>query len=135
MNPSTPPISLLSPHLLNMETSSLRLHRLNTPLASLVGLLAVGGGIYGLIDPMAFSPSSPALPFVSFAGARNVSSGITLLTLLYTGQRKAVGVFLMSGVVAAMAYAWICGACSGKVDKSNQCYVRLVPHAPTTETS
>jgi hypothetical protein len=110
-----------------MDISSLRLHNLHTLLASLVGLLGVGGGIYCLTDPIAFSDtlgipvtstSSPALPFVSFVGARNLSSGLAMITLLYTGQRKAAGVLLMSGVVAAMADASICATYKAKEGKA-----------------
>ena len=64
------------------------------------------------------SPSSPALPFVSFAGARDLSSGIAVLTLLYTGQRKAVGVIFMSGVVTSMVDAWICRTYESKRGKA-----------------
>ena len=79
--------------------------------------MALSGGIYSLVNPQAFSdtlgipvstPTSPALPFVSFTGARNLSSGLTVLALLYTGQRKAVGTLLMCGVAASMTDAWIC---------------------------
>lgn len=73
--------------------------------------------MYSIVNPQAFSatlgipiatPTSPALPFVSFAGARNMSSGLTVLALLYTGQRKAVGTLLMCLPLAAMMNAWIC---------------------------
>ena len=83
----------------------------------MMGILALGGGIYSIVNPQAFSatlgipistPTSPALPFVSFAGARNIGSGLTVLALLYTGQRKAVGTLLMCGVVTTMTDAWIC---------------------------
>ena len=84
----------------------------------MMGLLALSGGIYSIVDPQTFSASlgipvsasssSSVLPFVSFAGARNISSGATILTMLYLGQRKAVGVALMCGVVTCMADAWIC---------------------------
>lgn len=106
--------------------SNIRLQQILTPVSSLVGVLALGGGVYSLVDPTSFastlgihitSPSSPALPFVSFAGARNLGSGITMLALLYTGQRKAAGTLLMCGVATAMADAWICvkyGATEGK---------------------
>ena len=103
-----------------------RLHRVSASLAGLVGLIGTSGGIYSLVNPVAFSgtlgipitsPTSPAIPFISFAGVRNLSSGIAMLTLLYTGQRKAVGVALMTGIVAALLDAWICvkyGALQGK---------------------
>jgi Domain of unknown function (DUF4267) len=100
-----------------MSTSDYRLQRVLPPLSSVIGILALGGGVYGIINPQACSntlgirvptPTSPALPFVSFAGARNISSGLTVLALLYTGQRKAVGTLLMCGVAAAMTDAWIC---------------------------
>jgi len=82
-----------------------------------MGILALSGGIYSLLDPQAFSETlgisitssiSPAIPFVSFVGARNLGSGLTVLTLLYTGQRKAVGTIFMCGVAVALTDAWIC---------------------------
>jgi hypothetical protein len=91
-----------------------------------MGVLALSGGIYGITNPINFastlgipitSPDSPALPFVSFAAARNLGSGVTMLALIATGQRKAVGIVLMCGVMVAMADAWICsrfGASEGK---------------------
>jgi hypothetical protein len=63
------------------------------------------------------SADSPALPFVSIAAARNLGSDITILTLLYIGQQKVVGTFMMCGVTVAMTDAWICtkfGATEGK---------------------
>lgn len=45
---------------------------------------------------------SPAPPFVSFIGARNLGSVITVLALPYTGQRKAVGILFMCGVATAI---------------------------------
>ena len=49
--------------------------------------------------------------------ARNLGSGITTLTLLVTGQTKAVGVLFMCGVAAPISDSWICvkyGAIEGK---------------------
>jgi hypothetical protein len=109
-----------------MATSNPQVQLALTTASSLMGVLAVSGGIYGITNPMAFastlgipitSPNSPALPFVSFAAARNLGSGVTMLALIATGQRKAVGTVLMCGVVVAMADAWICakfGASEGK---------------------
>ena len=102
-----------------MSTYSYHLQRVLPPLSSLMGFLALSGGIYSLVDPPAFgaatlgipistSTSSSAIPFVSFAGSRNIGSGITTLALLYLGQRKAVGVSLMCGVVTCLTDAWIC---------------------------
>ena len=74
-------------------------------------------GVYSIVDPQAGSEAlgvpvttstSPALPIVSFVGARNLGSGITTLTLLYLGQRKALGVAFMCGVTVAFTDAWIC---------------------------
>lgn len=82
-----------------------------------MGVLALSGGIYSIVTPQAFgdtlgipisTSTSPAIPFVSFVGARNFSSGLGVLALLYTGQRKAVGILFMCGVVTAMMDAWIC---------------------------
>ena len=100
-----------------MSTSPFRLQRVLSPLSSMIGILALGGGIYSIVNPQAFSATlgipitmstSPAIPFVSFAGARQISSGLTILALLYTGQKKAVGTLLMCGVAATMTDAWIC---------------------------
>ena len=101
-----------------MSAYSYHLQRVLPPLSSLMGILALSGGIYSLVDPPAFGAgtlgipvstvTSSALPFVSLAGSRNISSGITTLTMLYLGQRKAVGVSLMCGVVTCMTDAWIC---------------------------
>ena len=100
-----------------MSAYSYHLQRILPPLSSLMGILALSGGIYSIVDPRAFSATlgipvsastSSALPFVSFAGARNLSTGITTLTMLYLGQKKAVGVSLMCGVVTCMMDAWIC---------------------------
>ena len=53
------------------------------PLASIVGLVAVGGGVQSLVDPEAFShtiglpvsaeSAAAAAPYSSLAGARNRS--------------------------------------------------------------
>ena len=103
--------------LMKMSLINLRVQQILPPLASVIGLLGVGGGIYGLRDPQAASemlgiristPDSPAIPFMSFVGARNLGSGITIFALLYTGQKKAIGMSLMCGVSVAMADAWIC---------------------------
>ena len=53
------------------------------PLSSLIGLVGLWGGIYGLTNPLAFSSTlgvplastnadAAALPFVSFVAARNL---------------------------------------------------------------
>ena len=96
------------------------------PLTSLMALLSLSGGFYGLSNPLAFSStlgitvtdaSSPALPFVSFIGARNLASGIANLVLLSTGHYRAVGIGMMCGVVTCWADAWVCsqyGAEEGK---------------------
>ena len=93
------------------------------PLSSLLGLVGLGSGIYGLTNPLAFSSTlgvplasnnaNAALPFVSFVAARNLGSGITLLTLCALGSRKGVGIVLMAGVVTAFADAWICSKFGG----------------------
>lgn len=109
-----------------MSDPILRFQQIATPLSSALGLLALGGGAYGLVNPIGFSETlgipvtsqaSPALPFVSFAAARNFGSGLTLLVLAYNGQRKTIGTLLVCGVVTAVADAWICvkfGAVEGK---------------------
>ena len=109
-----------------MDVSKFHLQQALTPLSSLIGVLGLGGGVYGLTNPMAFSetlgirvtsPTSPALPFVAFVAARNLGSGLTVLALTATGQRKAVGTIFILGVSVAMADAWICakfGAIEGK---------------------
>lgn len=109
-----------------MDASRFRFQPIATSLSSALGLLALGGGIYGLVNPIGFSetigipitsPDSPALPFSSFTAARNFGSGLTILVLAYSGQRKAIGTLLMCGVVTAAADAWICakfGAVEGK---------------------
>ena len=103
------------------------------PLSSLFGLLGLSGGVYGLTNPDAFSATlgipldgsnsvasanSPSLPFVSFVAARNLGSGITLLALCASGNRKGVGILLMSGVVTAMADSWICSSFGGQGGKA-----------------
>jgi hypothetical protein len=69
-----------------MTTSSqLGLTQLLLPFSSLIGVLGLLGGVYGLTNPLAFSETlgvplasnsasanSPALPFVSFAARRNL---------------------------------------------------------------
>jgi hypothetical protein len=109
-----------------MDASKPKIQLALTTASSLMGIPAVSGGIYGITNPVAFastlgipitSPNSSAHPFVSFAAARNLGSGVTMLALIATGQRKAVGTVLMCGVVVAMADAWICskfGASEGK---------------------
>lgn len=100
-----------------MSTSSYRLQRILPPLSSAMSILALGNGIYSIVNPQAASETigipvstrtSPALPWVSFVAARNITSGLTTLALLYTGQRKALGTIFMCGVVTAMMDAWIC---------------------------
>ena len=93
------------------------LTRILPPLSTAIGLVGLGGGIYGLVNPAGFSGSlgipirsrtSAGLPFVRFAGARNLGSGITVLALLWTGQPKAVGTLFMCGVVTSLVDAWVC---------------------------
>ncbi|KAL9599689.1 MAG: hypothetical protein Q9219_003677 [cf. Caloplaca sp. 3 TL-2023] len=97
-----------------MALSDVRVQQVLTGLSSLIGVVALGGGIQSIATPKTFAEKnmglpidSSAIPFVSVAGARNLSSGLTILTLLYMGQRKAVGTVLMCGVVAGMTDAWI----------------------------
>ena len=109
-----------------MSTYSYHLQRILPPLSSLMGIVALSGGIYGVVNPQGSSAAlgipvssttSPALPFVSFAGARNISTGITILTLLYMGQKKVLGTLLLCGVPTCLIDAWICaryGAVEGK---------------------
>lgn len=89
------------------------------PLAVALSLLAVGGGLMGLTVPerlaRSLGPPIPATvrttdlaPFVAFIGARNLSSGLTTLTLLYLGYRQAAGVTLLIGSLTAVADCWIC---------------------------
>lgn len=110
-----------------MDHSSLStVHRVSVPVAILMSLLAVGSGTYGLLNPLAFSytigipvnTSSPALPFISMIGARNLTSGLTGLTLIDIGKRKAAGVGLMAGVKAAMGDAWVCSKFGAKEGKA-----------------
>jgi hypothetical protein len=100
-----------------MPTYSYHINRILPPLTSAIGLLALSGGIYGILSPQAYgttlgisiSPSAPSsLSLVSLIGARNMSSGLTILALLYTGQKKAVGTLLFCGVSTALIDAWIC---------------------------
>ena len=95
------------------------------PASSLLAVLSLSGGIYGLLRPYAWasaafgvSPSSiPSIAeeaYASFAAARNLGSGITLAGLVVLGNKKAVGVFLMSGVVTALTDSWICTKLGGE---------------------
>jgi Domain of unknown function (DUF4267) len=115
-----------------MTTSSqLGLTQHLLPLCSLIGVLGLWGGIYGLTNPLAFSETfgvplasnsasanSPALPFVSFAAARNLGGGITMLALCASGNRKGAAIVLMSGVVTALADSWICSSFGGESGKA-----------------
>ncbi|PVH89616.1 hypothetical protein DL98DRAFT_579402 [Cadophora sp. DSE1049] len=102
-----------------MASNKHYIHRILTTASSLMGILTLSSGIYGLLNPQAFSttlgipipnppPPSLALPFVSFAAARNIGSGISTLVLLATGQTKAVGTVMMCGVVVCLTDAWVC---------------------------
>ena len=100
-----------------MSTSQIGLRRTLPFLSTGMGILALGGGILSIVNPQAFSEgvgihvptsSSAALPLASLAGSRNLGLGITVLALLYIGQRKAVGMTFMCGVVTAMRDSWIC---------------------------
>jgi len=100
-----------------MSSYSSRLHRILPPLTSVIGILALGHGIYGLINPQEVgtqfgipisTSSSSELSLVSLIGARNIGTGLTPLALLYTGQKKAVGTLLMCLVSTAATDAWIC---------------------------
>ena len=102
-----------------MATSQLglQLRRTLPFLSAGMGFLALSGGIYSIVDPRAFgdalgipisTSTSPAIPFASFVGARNLGTGVTILALLYTGQRKAVGTGFMCGAVTALLDSWIC---------------------------
>ncbi|KUJ17120.1 uncharacterized protein LY89DRAFT_685072 [Mollisia scopiformis] len=110
-----------------MATSSSNVQLALTTASSLMGIVAVSGGIYGMANPLGFSSTlgipitsstSPALPFVSFAAARNLGSGVTMLALLATGQRKAVGTVLLCGTVVAWGDAWVCNSSGGSGDKT-----------------
>lgn len=90
-------------------------------VAGCLGLLALSNGIYGLIRPPAFAEmhglpltvanggiTNPAShSYISFIAARNLSSGVGLLALCASGERKATGLVLMAGVATALGDAWI----------------------------
>ena len=87
------------------------------PLASILALVATGGGIQSLLNPVGFSSTigvpvtstnSPAIPFIRFAGARNLSNGVGIAALLYFGQRRAAGIAILAGTITSYADAWIC---------------------------
>ena len=70
-----------------------------------------------MTNPLAFAKTSglpiisldsPALSLSSFAAARNLGTGLTTLTLIADGQRKAVGMCSMCGFVVAYADTWTC---------------------------
>ncbi|KAE9371760.1 hypothetical protein N431DRAFT_545911 [Stipitochalara longipes BDJ] len=118
-------------HYLNtISTWNSYLNRILPPLSSIIGLLAIGGGIQSLLNPLAFSSTlgiplsttssstSESIPFISLIGARNLSSGLTVLPLLYVEQRKAVGILFMCGVVTAVLDAWICAKYGGSEGKA-----------------
>jgi hypothetical protein len=98
-----------------MSTFLPRLQRILPLLSSAIGILARSSGIYGIICQQAFSDilgipvtTSSALAFVSFAAVRNVSSGLTVLALLYTGNTQAVATLLICGLATSLTDAWIC---------------------------
>jgi hypothetical protein len=83
----------------------------------MIRILALSTGIYCIVNPQAASETlglpvttsvSPAIPFVSFVGALYLGLGLTALTLLYTGPRKALGMSFMWGVAVALTDARIC---------------------------
>jgi hypothetical protein len=118
LSPSSPSLAH-QPLILNkMSSYSSHLHRILPPLTSIFGIVALSHGIYGLINPqevgtklgipISSTSSSSALSLVSFIGARNIATGLTVLALLYTGQKQAVGTLFMCLVSTAAIDAFIC---------------------------
>ena len=113
----------------DMALSNVRAGPILTTFSSAIGILALSGGIYGLTNPILFADTlgipvptstnndSKVLPFVSLIAARNFGSGVGLLALIASGQRKAVGTVLTCGIATSFMDAWICaknGAIQGK---------------------
>ncbi|KAF2148985.1 hypothetical protein K461DRAFT_324424 [Myriangium duriaei CBS 260.36] len=103
-----------------LKMSDLSTTRVLTILSYSMGALATVGGGYGLLNPVAFgegfggaglritSAESPAVPFARATAARNFGSGLGILSLLYLGERRAVGTLFMTGTFTALLDAWIC---------------------------
>ena len=106
---------------LTFEMTTLRssIARYTTLLASLLALLSLSGGIYGLIAPCEWAsaafgiPSSCSPAQASLTAARNVGSGVTLAGLVAVGNRQAVGIFLVSGSVTGLLDSWVCSNFGG----------------------
>jgi xanthine/uracil permease len=97
--------------------------RVLPPLVTAISVLSLGGGLYSIANPEAFNDvlgipvTKSNFPFVAFIGARNLSSGLSALVLLYTGQKKAAGTLFMCGVATALVDGWVSytyGGWSGK---------------------
>jgi hypothetical protein len=74
-----------------LESQIKILNQIPLLFATLFGIFILGSGINSILNPQAFSGTlgipvstsdSQALAFVSFAGARNVGLGLTVLVLL-----------------------------------------------------
>ncbi len=91
-----------------LSASSLRQ---NAPpiLAGTLATVGLTTGLYSFYNPPTFAqnigiPNIPtsAIPFALFAGARNISVGISVLALLYDGQKRAVGFTMLAGVATSL---------------------------------
>jgi hypothetical protein len=109
-----------------MSSPPTNLTRFLIPAASLLGVLSLGGGLYGVLNPVAWSStmgveisaaSSPAaVPYASFTAARNIAGGLTLLGLVQQRQYRAVGIYLLAGTSTALLDAWICKGSEAAVE-------------------
>lgn len=110
-----------------MASTRSSLNRYLIPAASLLGVLSLGGGLYGVVDPVAWSKTmgigvptaSPAIPYASFTAARNIAGGLTLLGLVSQKEFRAVGIYLLAGTSTAFLDARICAGHGGVEGKAS----------------
>lgn len=110
-----------------MANSRTTLSRYLVPAASLLGILSFGGGLYGVLRPVAWSQTmgitistaSSAIPYASFTAARNIAGGLTVLGLISQKEFRAVGVYMLAGTSTALLDAWICAQHGGAEGKAS----------------
>lgn len=78
------------------------------------------------------SSASEALPLVRAYSARNISSGVGIVTLLALGKRKSVGILLAVGTIVMALDGWLVKEARGAYTAEALGHIGFIPVALLT---